>query len=269
MKSNEEKVLIPTQIEILYNIKTIGFSNSNTYFLTNNGFIYFRGGITKNKIQMKPILIESDIKFNDFYSKEETCIAINDNSNEIFELKYNCINKLQYNNIFEFYSKNNKITYKTIKSKEYLILKWIQNKEIELNSQKVIENNMNLEEINNKIQKQNLFHSELQIKPKELIELEENINQFMDNLEIKAFFENSISLYNKLIKISEQREQKLREIENILEFKEINYEKYKIEFISEYKIGSGAFGDVYKVKDISNNNLYAVKIISGILNILS
>ena len=56
------------------------------------------------------------------FQKTRQCIAINENSNEIFELKYNSINKSEFNNIFEFYSKNNGITYKTMQINENNII---------------------------------------------------------------------------------------------------------------------------------------------------
>ena len=125
--SNYEKVFIPKLIEGLNNIKSIGinYNNNNlcysTYFLTNDGFIYFCGNISQNNYQKSPKLIETELKFNDLYSKEGNSVVINENSNEIFELKLNTINKTKFNNIFDFYAnikdrneKNIGITYKTI-----------------------------------------------------------------------------------------------------------------------------------------------------------
>ena len=63
---------------------------------------------------------------------------------------------------------------------------------------------------------------------------------------------------------SKQRDNKLKEIKEILEFKANIIEKYKNQFNEEYLIGSGSFCKVYKVNDKSDGNVYAIKIISGI-----
>ena len=65
---------------------------------------------------------------------------------------------------------------------------WIKIKENELNSWKLIKNNISLEEIEIEIQKQTLFHSEIQSKQKEFLEFEININHFM---EIKEKYEKN------------------------------------------------------------------------------
>ena len=109
--ANNEIVFIPKRIKSLNNIdiKSIGFSRENTYFLTTDGFLYFCGSFNQKKIKLTKI--ESEIKFNDLYSKDGITIAINDYSNEIFEFRSNSINKTEFSNIFDFYAN---ITHKEV-----------------------------------------------------------------------------------------------------------------------------------------------------------
>ena len=111
--TRNENVFIPKLIDSLNNIKTIGLSQdytngnyyySNTYFLTNDGFLYFCGKINENFYEKKPKLMEMELKFKDLYSKERKTIVRKENSNEIFELKSNSIIKSAFNNIFDFYA---------------------------------------------------------------------------------------------------------------------------------------------------------------------
>ena len=136
--------------------------------------------------------------------------------------------------------------------------KWIESKENILKSQK---ESINLKDIEIQLNEQKSFQTEIENKWQEMIKFEEKVYQIIDNSsEIRKESEKLKEMLKQLEENSNQRENGLK---RSIEFNEHIIEKYKIQFKEEYKIGSGAFGDVYKVKDISNGSEYAIKLISG------
>ena len=124
-----ECVFEPRLIEVS-NVISVCPSTYNTYFLTNEGHIYFCGqyfgdeGITYQKI---PKLIESEIKFSSLHSmpsyqglrREVISSAIYENY--IFLLDYNfIISKFPFRQFFMFYLVDYGLTYKTINISEEL-----------------------------------------------------------------------------------------------------------------------------------------------------
>ena len=118
--AKNENVFIPKLIESLNNIKTICVFTYNSYFLTNDGFIYFCGEINENNYQIIPKLLETELKFEDLISKtmqlsdnkyKDIAIAVKDNS--IFQLSFDNISKTDFKNIDEYYAKQRNITLKT------------------------------------------------------------------------------------------------------------------------------------------------------------
>ena len=158
LKQNE-CLFEPKLIINLTNITSICSSNTNTYFLTNKGDIYFCGQYNdinyEQCFQLLPKLINipKSIKLLQIIKsfgfskrsihsiplyKEKHSIAIFIINNIIFELKFNGIEKTKFNSLQEFYSKNYKITFETInlndKSIEEKIFETITERYIETNS---------------------------------------------------------------------------------------------------------------------------------------
>ena len=83
--AKNEKVFIPKLVESLNNIKTICVHTYNSYFLTNDGFIYFCGKINENNYQIIPKLLETELKFDDLISKTIQC---SDNKYRRYRYRY-------------------------------------------------------------------------------------------------------------------------------------------------------------------------------------
>ena len=175
----------------------------------------------------------------------EINIKLTENTEKTLKRKQELINELILNEL------------KTIQT---FIENWIQTKEIELNSQKEIKNNMSLEEIEIEIKAQKVFQTENQNKSEELMNsFDDKVNQLIDCPEMSEESENLKNIFKILTEKSEQRVQKLKEIKEIIEFKGNIIEKYKNEFKKEYEIGFGSFGRVYRVMHNSNKKVYAIQ----------
>ena len=86
MVFNKENVFIPQLIDGLNDIKSFGRTEYKSYFLTNDGFIYFCGyNKSEDSYEKKPKLLSNELIFNDIYSKNFGTIAIKDE--EIYELR--------------------------------------------------------------------------------------------------------------------------------------------------------------------------------------
>ena len=157
LKQNE-CLFKPKLIINLTNITSICSSNTNTYFLTNKGDIYFCGQYNDINYEQcfqslpKLINIPKSIKLLQIiksfgFSKRSIhsiplykgrhSIAIFIINNIIFELKFNGIEKTKFNSLQEFYSKNYKITFETINLNNNLI----EEKIVETITERYIETN--------------------------------------------------------------------------------------------------------------------------------
>ena len=122
---NNECVYEPRLIEIS-NVISVSPSTYNTYFLTNEGHIYFCGQyISKNDLlyQKIPKLIESEIKFSSLHSlpsyQRGRVISSAIYDNYILLLEYNLIDsKFPFREFFIFYLVDYGLTYKTINISE-------------------------------------------------------------------------------------------------------------------------------------------------------
>ena len=102
-------------------------STNNTYFLTNEGHIYFSGVYFSENVlsyQKIPKLIKSEMKFSSLHSipiyQERKIISSAISENNIYYIIRNKIYKEQYEQLFSFYLGDYRISYKTIKmSKEF------------------------------------------------------------------------------------------------------------------------------------------------------
>ena len=120
-----EKVFTPKQIkfEDFQSISSICCSNTNTYFLTTKGLIYFCGKfIDENyyKFQTTPKLITTDIRFKSFHSTHDymcgnmKSVPTVVNESSVFVFDFNEIKETNYKTFFDFYSIEYRMTYKTI-----------------------------------------------------------------------------------------------------------------------------------------------------------
>ena len=120
----KECVFEPKLIHIL-NVISVCPAITNTYFLTNEGHIYFCGeyigdeGISYQKI---PKIIKSEMKFSSLHSlpfyQERQVISTAIFENNIFHLVRNTIEKLAFKQLFLFFVNDYRICYKTIKISE-------------------------------------------------------------------------------------------------------------------------------------------------------
>ena len=121
-----ECVFVPKLIQIL-NVISVCPSTNNTYFLTNEGHIYFCGqyigneGISYQKI---PKLIKSEMKFSSLHSiplyQDSEVISSAICENNIYYIEYNELVKLPFKQLFLFYLGDYRMSYKTINnSKEF------------------------------------------------------------------------------------------------------------------------------------------------------
>ena len=111
------------------NVTQICGSENYTYFLTNEGHIYFCGYIkdSLNEISMK--LLNCETKFISLHSnqyngwtKEYYPTAVSENC--VYYLKSNEIEKTVYKTLFDFYSNEYQITYKTISMRKLIFEKF-------------------------------------------------------------------------------------------------------------------------------------------------
>ena len=114
----DQCVYEPKLIDIS-NVKSVGLSTYNTYFLTNEGLIYFCG----YNNQKTPTLLQSEMKFfslhfvdNNLIDPYQYRIAISTAVSEdgIHFCEYNSIKKIENKSLFEFFWENYKTCYKTL-----------------------------------------------------------------------------------------------------------------------------------------------------------
>ena len=152
----DECIFAPILIDNLSYITSICSSNTNTYFLSNSGNIYFCGLYhdenNKESFQVNPNIIKfpklitflnifkSSKSYHTVHSKiihrDEHSIASYLQGDQIFELIHNRTMKLKFKSVREFYSENYQMTPETIcikietiekESFENIIGKYIQN----------------------------------------------------------------------------------------------------------------------------------------------
>ena len=105
----------------LSNVSSVCLSFTNTYFLTNEGLIYFCGK-TGDSYQKIPKQIETDLRFNSLnsvrYYFDNKPIPVSINENGVFILDSNQIRETKYKTFFDFISNEHKMTDKTIEDKK-------------------------------------------------------------------------------------------------------------------------------------------------------
>ena len=113
-----EVVYEPKLINNLSNIICIGGGKTNTYFLTNDGLIYFCGEFAENQFQKIPKIMEINTRFDSLhtvcYYREESLIAIGMNREGVFDFDRNNIRKSKSKSYFDYISANYGMTDKTI-----------------------------------------------------------------------------------------------------------------------------------------------------------
>jgi len=114
-----ECVFEPKLINNLQNIISICSSTNNTYFLSNDGNIYFCGEYyDKNNsecFQLLPQIIKSDLIYKSLHSIDcyQKQYPIGCAINCIHSLNFNVTEKTNYKTLEEFYSNECQMTYKT------------------------------------------------------------------------------------------------------------------------------------------------------------
>jgi len=118
---NNGNIYIPKLINIS-NVISVILCCNNTYFLTNEGMIYFCGYYINEEnletFQLLPKLFETDIRFESIYSipnyQELETITTGLSGNAIYLIDWNIISKTKYNNYFDYYANECEMTYKSI-----------------------------------------------------------------------------------------------------------------------------------------------------------
>ena len=118
-----EHVFEPRLIENLSNISSICCAGWITYFLTNDGQVYYCGQMSDNSIQKSAKLLISDFKLSNIISirsyKKLTFItaAISaDSVNTVFRLSDNKLIKEKHKNIFDFVLNEFQMTTQTVET---------------------------------------------------------------------------------------------------------------------------------------------------------
>ena len=113
---NEPKIII------ISNAKCMSFTEFTTYFLKTDGTIYFRGVLVEDNdqyiIKILPVKFGTEENFESLYflikyNDLESIVAAIKNGN-IFRLENNNFVKTKYKTIFDYYTKEHKITDKTV-----------------------------------------------------------------------------------------------------------------------------------------------------------
>ena len=112
----DEKVFTPKLIDNMVNVESIVTSETNAYFITKNGDIYFHGkynssftNAPSNIIEIKEAKCVSSSNYR--FNCSENCIIIV--NNEVYELDSYKIKKTDYKNPQEYFMKKHEVTYKT------------------------------------------------------------------------------------------------------------------------------------------------------------
>ena len=120
ISTGNECLFEPKLVKKLTNIASICSSSGNTYFLTNEGNIYFCGEYyDENQIklyQMFPKLLKNEVNINSLHSIDSYLVnypigcALSDEC--VYSLKYDSIVKSNYKTLEEFYSNECQLSYK-------------------------------------------------------------------------------------------------------------------------------------------------------------
>ena len=103
-------------------------SSNNTYFLTNEGLIYFCGEFkdenNRELYQKIPKLLKTDTKIISLHSipyyQKSYSIASAVTEDSVYSIDLNNIIKTEFKTVFDYYSKQYKMTVKSIDIKEFL-----------------------------------------------------------------------------------------------------------------------------------------------------
>ena len=127
----KDDIVFKLKLIDISNVKSIWFYGSTTYFLKNDRLIYFCGHIGevdsfngKYIFKKLPILLKSETKFESlnfavkYKSRLTLGSAIADGN--IYELKNNLITKTKYKTFFDYYTKEHKITDKTVYMSQHI-----------------------------------------------------------------------------------------------------------------------------------------------------
>ncbi|CAG2176780.1 unnamed protein product, partial [Oppiella nova] len=125
-----ELIVNPRLINSLVNVRAVSMSQNRTYFITDEGLVYFCGQYNSNtrcyeySKQMEPKLLETDLRFTDIHMDLSNGDQVSFTSaltgqglykimetNEIFETFYD--------NMFDFYANVYQLTYKTVDLNDY------------------------------------------------------------------------------------------------------------------------------------------------------
>ena len=123
----DQFVFEPKLIDIS-NVKCISFFGFSTYFLKNDGSLYFCGFFEekndKSFSEKLPVQLKCDIKFNSLYFakkyKDRKPIAFAMSDENVYQLSLKSITKTKYKSIFDYYTKEHKITDKTVYMSQHI-----------------------------------------------------------------------------------------------------------------------------------------------------
>ena len=119
---NEPKIII------ISNAKCMSFTEFTTYFLKTDGTIYFRGVLVEDNdqyiIKILPVKFGTEENFESLYflikyNDLESIVAAIKNGN-IFRLENNNFVKTKYKTIFDYYTKEQKMTNKTVYMSQHI-----------------------------------------------------------------------------------------------------------------------------------------------------
>ena len=112
-----EQIIFEPKLIDISNVKCISMTGETTYFLTNDGLIYFCGIANHDDDQHifqipNNWILEKKFESLHLINKSVTPVAISDGN--IHKLEYNLITKTEFKTIFDYYTKEQKITDKTV-----------------------------------------------------------------------------------------------------------------------------------------------------------
>ena len=121
MEENE-CVFKPKIVSNLRNVINICMSTTNTYFLTEENYLYFCGKFYNENnvkiIQIRPKLLTSEKKFSSLHSifshQIRQIISSTIFKNSVYELRWDSINNFDKKSFFDFYSTKYDLSHKTI-----------------------------------------------------------------------------------------------------------------------------------------------------------
>ena len=124
----KKNTIEPNLIINLFDVKNICHSSNNTYFITNDGNLYFCGYFRDENncetFQKTPKLLKSETKFSSlhsipYYQKRETIASALSQDSNNYLLNWDIIKKTRKKKRFDFYYKSYQLTYKTIQLKSF------------------------------------------------------------------------------------------------------------------------------------------------------